>query len=185
MTPSTQDNPQSTLAPDQEKATYLHRQLTSVAAKSARSPRKIPMELIEDALHEHSGNVSQAAKALRTSYANLARIVDSTTALVALCESYRTELFELAERNLRVALDAGNLKATLFTLQRLGKDRGYAERKEVETTVTQRTALDLTKLSTDQLTKMRDMLSDAGVVTGEFIDITPSDDEEESGDDVT
>lgn len=160
------------VSPEQASKDYTDQQLTKLTAKANRSPRKIDMSLIEDALHEHAGNVSESAKTLGTSYVNLARIVDSTPTLVVLCESYRSELFELAERNLRVSLEEGSMKATLFTLQRLGKDRGYAERKEVETTVTQRQSVDLTKLSTDQIRQMRDMMSDAGVV-GPMIDITP------------
>ena len=148
-------------------------QVTTLTQKANRSPRQIPRELVEDALHLHDGNVSLAAKELKTSYTNLAGMVDKDYTLQEICQSYRQELVDLAERNLRASLEEGGLKATFFALTRLGKDRGYAERKEVDTTVTQRQSMDLSKLSTEQLIRMRDMMTDAGVM----IDITP-----ESGD---
>ena len=157
---------------------YFDRQLTTLAKKADRSPRKIPMPLIEDALHESRGNVSKACKLLRTSYVNLARIVDTNHHLIAICEAYRSEMFDLAERNLRASLEEGNMKSTYFTLTRLGKDKGYVEKRETETTVRQESAVDLSKLSTDQLQQMRDMLTEAGIQSGDIIDVTPESSDE-------
>jgi len=153
--------------------THTKDQVTKVHTKGDRSPRQIPMELIEDALNEHRGNVSQASKTLATSYSNLSRIVDGTAHLIALCESYRTELIDMAEANLRVSLEEGSMKATLFTLTRLGKDRGYAEKKELETTTITKSAVDLSKMTTAQLSQMRDLVTEAGLASGDIIDVTP------------
>ena len=61
------------------------------------------------------------------------------------------------------------MKSTYFTLTRLGRDKGYAEKREIETSVKPQEAMDLSKLTTEQLSQMRDMLTEAGVASGDEI----------------
>ena len=158
---------------DKERSDRAHNQVSTFHEKASRAVSRLAPELIEDALHETHGNIYEASKLLGTSYVHMARVIDNTHHLIALCESYRTQMLDIAEANLRASLEQGNMKSTYYTLTRLGKERGYAERKEVETTVTQKQAVDLGKLSTDQLTRLREVMVEAGIGSGELIDVTP------------
>lgn len=135
-----------------------------------RKPSTIPLPLLIDALDRNKGNMTSTAQELNIRYFDLANMVDRQVDLKNVCLSHREGLVDLAEDNLRDALEnVNNLKATFFTLKHLGKDRGYVEKTETETRITEiKAQVDLSKLSIDQLKELDIIMGDA-----EVIDITP------------
>lgn len=137
---------------------------TKVAKRGDRRlPTRVPVELIEETLHRHHGNISKTAADLDLNYCILADYVESSTKLLHLCMTHRKSLVDQAEHNLRNQLDQNSWKATQFTLKTLGRDRGYVERKEQEHkhTVHRTSTVDLDQLSSDELRELQSMMSKA------------------------
>ena len=133
-----------------------------------RLSTKIPLELIEDKLHEHHGNISAVTKDLQINYVDLCTFIDNHYELRDICLSYRTSLLDQAEENLRNDLNGGSFKATKFVLQTLGRKRGYAPLPEAEKPHEgDKKKIDLGKYTPEQLKKMRDLL-DMKEIEGEF-----------------
>jgi len=138
---------------------------------SKRKPSTAPLELIKDSLHTHEGDILAVAKDLDVRYVDLANQIDCMSELRDITLSYRESLVDLAETKLKEKLNAGDLKATLFTLKTLGKNRGYVEKRETETTITEKKeVVDLTQLSDEQLGQLESLMMEAQIV-----DITPDD----------
>ncbi len=128
-----------------------------------RLPTRVPMDLIEETLHRHRGNMEKTAKDLDLNYVILADYVEKTPRLLHLCYQHRKSMVDQAEHNLRQDLEHGSWKATQFTLKTLGRDRGFVERKEQEQHVIHhnKSTVNLEKLTSDQLRQLQDMMHDA------------------------
>ena len=89
---------------------------------------------IREALTETRGNVSAAARHLGLARNSLAERIAKNQGLKDLTASLREERVDRAESGLDTALDNGEAWAISLTLRTIGKDRGYIERAEQETT---------------------------------------------------
>lgn len=84
------------------------------------------------AIIKHRGILTKAARSLGyNSVASFNNRVRKTPALRQAAEEARYSLVDNAEAVVADAVDAGDVKAAQFVLTRLGKDRGWTERKEI------------------------------------------------------
>lgn len=81
------------------------------------------------------GVVGKAAKMLGIRRETLQRKIDMTPSLQHLVKTCRQERVDEAEFQLAQQVEEGVLAAITYTLSRLGKDRGYTEKSEVEHSV--------------------------------------------------
>ena len=98
----------------------------------ARSIDRIGEQRAVDVLTSSRGNVSLAARRLGISARTIHRWLAQYPDLRELVEAQRDRIIDMAEENIFDAVERGNLKASWFVLQTLGKKRGYSERKVVE-----------------------------------------------------
>ena len=93
--------------------------------------RKFSIRTVRQALETARGVVSEAARVLdcdrQTLYTYLAKYPELREAQVMARES----LIDLAEKGLGDQVEAGDMRAIIFTLETLGKKRGYARRTEL------------------------------------------------------
>lgn len=90
------------------------------------------MEEVMRVAVEQRGNLTAMARELGRSRPKLVAYVNKTPEVLALLEDIREQVVDQAEQNIYAAVDAGDLAASKFVLQTLGRDRGYVERKQVE-----------------------------------------------------
>ena len=93
--------------------------------------KKYPSELIAQALKDSRGLISVAAKAIGCNTETIYRRIDDEPELHAILMNSRCRLVDKAEVKLEKAIDEDDLRAILFTLKTLGKERGFVERTEV------------------------------------------------------
>ena len=153
-------------------------QVATISARGRAS--NIPVELITDKLHEHSGNVDLVAKDLDIIYFDLARYIDRRPDLRLLTVTYREQMVDQAETNLRQDLANGDQKATFMVLRTLGRERGYVERREQEITTTTHEAtagVDVSTLSMEQLMQLRDIVASdkAKVIDADAVTVPDTD----------
>jgi len=136
-------------------------------------PTSVPKEMIAAKIHEHQGNIMKVCDDLNLLYVPLQQFIDKNYELRDLVIGARTSLTDMAEDVLRTHLNSNNLKAAVFTLQTLGKDKGYVPKMETESHIIkeERKTVDLSKLSTSQLKDLRRLMSRASGM----IDVTPVD----------
>jgi hypothetical protein len=77
--------------------------------------------------------VTEAAKLLNCSFSSIYRRIEGSRYLAEVIEETRAEMVDLAECGVRKKILAGEMAAMFFTLKCWGKDRGWVERQEIET----------------------------------------------------
>ena len=77
------------------------------------------------ALHKTGGVVEEAARLLRMDGGNLRKYIRGRPRLQEILGNLRADMCDRAERCVSKAIDAGDLKAALYTLSTLGRSRGY------------------------------------------------------------
>lgn len=101
---------------------------------------KFTSDQIKEALVQSRGNMSQAARLLTETSGETCRrayvkeACDSRPELLKFYHDMREEFVDQAETNIFDAVLAGDVQISLKVAATLGKDRGWAERKEVELT---------------------------------------------------
>jgi len=95
-------------------------------------------ETLARLLMEHRGNVSKVAEAVGLQAASIRHHIGRSPRLRALWESCRESIVDRAEENIFDAVEGGNLSYSWKILQTLGKNRGYTERREIDSVVTHR-----------------------------------------------
>ena len=86
------------------------------------------------AIIDCGGYISAIAKTLGCKIESIRNAINSNTELKELVYEQREELLDNAERGLVKAVNAGKLEAIKFVLSRLGRNRGYGQKLEVENT---------------------------------------------------
>lgn len=159
---------------------------TTVAKVETRSQRvdarSIPVELLTDKLIETNGNVARTADFFHLRYTDLARLCDRKPTLRNALVGERERLVDAAEEKLREKVNSGNLRAVMFTLRTVGKNRGYYERRDTTDDSAPemgevKMKMDLTKLSGSQLRQLQDIMSTVKK-DDTIIDVTPKSQEE-------
>lgn len=89
-------------------------------------------EQIVHALEKKSGNITQAAKALKVTRQALYKRIWNNEELEQVVADAREEMVDIAESAARKQIREGNTAMIIFTLKTLGKSRGYVERVEQE-----------------------------------------------------
>lgn len=91
---------------------------------------------LESALRAKDGNVTEAAKALGMTYRGLQKRIAGNAALQAVVEEFRAGIVDLAESQLRKAINKGNVTAMIFTLKANpeARKRGWRETSHNEVT---------------------------------------------------
>lgn len=160
----------------QEVVTKVETRLKKIDARS------IPVELLSDKLMETNGNIAQTADYFNVRYTDLARLCDRKPSLRNTLVGERERLVDLAEEKLREKVNGGNLRAVMFTLKTVGKNRGYYERRDtVEDTTPEmgevKMKMDLTKLSGSQLRQLQEIMTTVKK-DDTIIDVTPKSQDE-------
>lgn len=103
------------------------------AAKGATVEDKplYPKELFEKAITNSMGIKSAIVKRAGCSRQTLDNAIERWPELGTMIEEERSRIVDLAESKLLQQVDAGEMRAILFTLETLGKDRGWSKRTEV------------------------------------------------------
>lgn len=118
---------------------------------------------VENALRNTKGMVSVAAKTLGITRQALYNRINKSTALQELIADEREAMTDTAELALHRAIVGGEAWAVCFYLKTQGKSRGYVERQELTGAnggpIATTTQPDYSKLSTDELKTLRDLLS--------------------------
>lgn len=86
------------------------------------------------AIIDCGGYISAIAKTLGCKIESIRNAINSNPELKELVYEQREELLDNAERGLVKAVNAGKLEAIKFVLSRLGRNRGYGQKLEVENT---------------------------------------------------
>ena len=144
--------------------------------------RSIPVELLSDKLIETNGNIARTADFFNIRYTGLARLCDRKPTLRNTLVGERERLVDLAEEKLREKVNGGNLRAVMFTLKTVGKNRGYYERRDtVDDTTPEmgevKMKMDLTKLSGNQLRQLQEIMTTVKK-DDTIIDVTPKSQDE-------
>ena len=121
------------------------------------------LDEIEQALRDTKGMVSVAAKKLGFTRAALYERIQRSDRLKEVVGDEREAMTDTAELALHRAIVNGEAWATCFYLKTQGKSRGYVERQELTGAnggpIATTTQPDYSKLSTDELNTLRDLLS--------------------------
>jgi len=135
--------------------------------RERRRPDELPIELVQESVLRNHGNLTKVSQDLSVSFARLCNFIDSKPKLVMLCTQSRTQIIDLAEEVLIGHLKGNSLKASMFTLQTLGKNRGYVTRSESHIKQEVKTTnldVDLSKLTTEQLDELKSIRKTATVI---------------------
>lgn len=94
------------------------------------SETDVPNDVVTDAqifaaLVETDGNIAEAARALGKRRDTLKKRIDKSPDLIALCEDMSEELVDIAEKNIRRDLNAGDGPTSRFVASTKGKNRGW------------------------------------------------------------
>lgn len=81
-------------------------------------------------IQQFKGNMSEVARELGRSRVSVMKFVNSKKLLIAVRKEITDQLLDLAEANYVKAVEEGDLVASRFVLETLGKDRGYTRRVE-------------------------------------------------------
>lgn len=85
----------------------------------------VPGGAIYEAIHTFEGSLTKICAHLNLRRKTLTDRINKSPALKEALEEYREQMVDKAEENLSDFLKAGDAGMTRFTLQTLGKDRGY------------------------------------------------------------
>lgn len=121
------------------------------------------LDEIEQALRDTKGMVSVAAKKLGFQRSALYDRIQRSERLQMVIADEREAMTDTAELALHRAIVGGEAWAVCFYLKTQGKSRGYVERQELTGAnggpIATTTQPDYSKLSTDELKTLRDLLS--------------------------
>lgn len=109
------------------------------------------------------GNLTAVAKVFGVARQSLKDFIDKNEHLIAIYNDSREGMLDNAESALYRAVLAGEAWAVCFFLKTQGKVRGYVEKIQTESQVTQTPSMDvdLSKLSREELKTYRDLLKKA------------------------
>lgn len=88
-------------------------------------------EDIKRALEENNGIITYAARALEVKVLDLTKIIEADKELKETAEIWRAHLQDLALRKLLEGVQKGDARLIMFTLETIGKDKGFTKRTEV------------------------------------------------------
>jgi len=138
--------------------------LKKINANVRHHAKDIPLLIIQDELERNGGDMKLTADKLRVTMPSLMHLIDRNKTLSDVMLAQRTSLVDLAEKNLRTELESRSWKATQFTLETLGRNRGYIKREDNtpirQNATTVNTGIDLAKLSADQLKNLSDIMTE-------------------------
>lgn len=121
------------------------------------------LDEIENALRNTKGMVAPAAKVLGMTRSALYERINKHERLQTVIADEREAMTDTAELALHRAIVNGEAWATCFYLKTQGKSRGYVERQELTGAnggpIATTTQPDYSKLTTDELKTLRDLLS--------------------------
>ena len=117
-------------------------------------PVKLTKSSLERALRANGGIQTKAAASLGVPRMTVHRALIRWPELRDVIIEAREELLDDAEDGLRELVAARNVASIIFTLKTIGKSRGYSERHEVTGPGGGPLAVDVTKLSDDDLRKL-------------------------------
>jgi len=151
----------------------------SAIAKGIQMQSQRREDRLAELIHVHRGAVSKIAAELGVGAANVRHLIRTSPTLRAEMAASREKIVDKAEENIFDAVESGNLPYSWKLLNTLGKERGYTERKEVDTQVTHR----VDSRSTGELLSMLEGLArtQPEVVEAEFQDLSDEDRELISG----
>jgi hypothetical protein len=98
----------------------------------------VSKEELIDALIRCDGIASEVAKTVKVTARTVRRRIQEDEELKAVQKECQDKLVDLAESELRKAVQAGSIKAILFTLQTWGRDRGFGRELRIDASVEQR-----------------------------------------------
>lgn len=98
--------------------------------ESIRYKKMLTVEQITDALRKKSGNITEAARALKVTRGALYKRIDADESLLQVVTDAREALVDVAESQLLKQIKQGNTTAIIFTLKTQGKARGYVEQTD-------------------------------------------------------
>lgn len=101
------------------------------------------------ALEKSGGLVAPAARRLGVTRAAVYAMAKNHPTVKAAMDDARADVLDLCESNIFKAVSEGNLNMSTYLLDRLGKDRGYVTRQEVEQP--RFTAREVSEMSHDEL----------------------------------
>lgn len=105
-------------------------------------PKKISSMQILEALKQTGGNQTEARKELERQLgitinrSTISRRIAKEKKLAEAVQEIQEQSLDMAEGQLIKAIQKGNITAIIFYLKTKGKQRGYTEKTEQETTVT-------------------------------------------------
>ena len=114
--------------------------------------RRTAKEYIK-ALEKSGGLVAPAARRLGVTRAAVYAMARSHPTVKAAMDDARADILDLCESNIFQAVTKGNLNMSTYLLDRLGKDRGYVTRQEVEQPGF--TAQEISAMSDEELAQRR------------------------------
>jgi hypothetical protein len=104
--------------------------------KSGTKRRKVKLDEFANVLKACDGIASETAKRLGITSRGARQRIQKSAFLRQIQTEAQAKLVDLAESQLKKAVSGGNMKAVLFTLQTLGRDRGYGRNLKVDASVT-------------------------------------------------
>ena len=107
---------------------------------------KATLEDLKKAIHESKGIVTAVCKKLDITRWAFYKRCQTNPELVRELAVAREELADVAELKLWEKLKEGDIRAILFTLKTIGKDRGFVERQEIEQNSTVTNIIEVPKL---------------------------------------
>ena len=93
--------------------------------------RNLEFGMVSAALQEAGGVKSHAARILGCSTSALSKYIKEDSQLQEIQLSARDTMIDIAEEGLMNALKREDMRAILFTLKTIGKERGYTSRQEI------------------------------------------------------
>lgn len=122
------------------------------------------VRLMCETLVECGGNVSKMASKLGVSLTIARKQIMANPELMSLAKEIREAVVDAAETNIVRAVESGDLKASVYVLDRLGRNRGYTTKTEVSVNHgdgQEEKVLNLGNLSNEQLEQLADALRSA------------------------
>ena len=108
-------------------------------AKSSQSQppnSRIPIDVLEQLLREHYGNISTVAEELGLPRARVYERIRKSPRLQSVLQQARETIKDIAERNIFRKVMQGDIPTSQWLLARLGRERGYGDKIEQITTST-------------------------------------------------
>jgi hypothetical protein len=108
-------------------------------AKSSQSQptnSRIPIDVLEQLLREHYGNISTVAEELGLPRARVYERIRKSPRLQSVLQQARETIKDIAERNIFRKVMQGDIATSQWLLARLARERGYGDKIEQITTST-------------------------------------------------